>query len=354
MVVTPPVPAPVAEPEPVVETEPVVEQVGTVAEVVAEPDVETPEVAPTPPPAAARPPARGARFKSSPVPAAVPEVPADEDLTAAEPAVETDDDTALDAIDAQLADLDSQLAELDEAAADASVEVPEVPEAPDADENDADEDDEADVEATAVIALETPTKKRGRGLSKAASDVATVPESRRAQAHAKREARAAQQKSKAEQAALRARERGQSDRGGPAEKVVSKLPTMKPAFAALFTGVVSGLICVALTWGEIATCEAIRGNNECGDGFGLLAVVVVLAIEIVVGANLLKAFKVADPFSTSFLGVGLVAMVVMLTFMGDDNMASPAMIAIIPALTAVAFLLSWWVTVKFIEEPADR
>ena len=79
----------------------------------------------------------------------------------------------------------------------------------------------------------------------------------------------------------------------------------------------------------------------------------VLAIEIIVGAKLLKAFKVSDPFSTSFLGVGLVAMVVMLTFMGDDTMDSPIMILIIPALTAVAFLLSWWVTVKFIEEPDD-
>jgi hypothetical protein len=199
-----------------------------------------------------------------------------------------------------------------------------------------------------TIVAETPTKKRGRG--KAATEVATVPESRRAVAQAKK---LAHEKSKAEKAALRASNRGQSDQHGIAEVVVAKLPRMKPSVAAILTGVIAGAICVALTWGEVAGCEAIRGHNNCNDGFGLLAIVVVLAIEIVVGASLLKAFRVSDPFSTSFLGVGLVAMVVMLTFVGNDKMASPVMIAVIPALTAAAFLLSWWVTVRFIEEPTD-
>ena len=41
----------------------------------------------------------------------------------------------------------------------------------------------------------------------------------------------------------------------------------------------------------------------------------ILAIEILIGANLLKAWKISDPFSTSFLGVGLVAIIAMLTFL---------------------------------------
>jgi hypothetical protein len=196
--------------------------------------------------------------------------------------------------------------------------------------------------------METPTKKRGRNQS--TPEVATVPESRQERAHARREAH---ERSKAEKAALKASDRENADRKGTADAVVGKLPPMKPAVAALFSGLISGLVCVALTWGEVSGCEAIRGHNNCNDGFGLLALVVVLAIEIVVGANLLKAFKVSDPFSTSFLGVGLVAMVVMLTFMGDDKVISPMMVLVIPALTAAAFLLSWWVTVRFIEEPTD-
>ncbi|RNL62163.1 hypothetical protein EFK50_10195 [Nocardioides marmoriginsengisoli] len=192
-----------------------------------------------------------------------------------------------------------------------------------------------------TIALATPTKSRRRR----ATDAATVPESHRDQVHARREQA---KQTKAEKAALKAEKRSSRQRKQPADALAAKMPRIKPAYAALLTGLISGLVCVLLAKGASVGCEAVRDNDSCGGGIGLLALVAILAIEVLIGANLLKAFKVADPFSTAFLGVGLVAMAAMLFFLDDLNEAR--MVAIIPVLTAAAFLLSWWVTVRFVEE----
>jgi hypothetical protein len=73
---------------------------------------------------------------------------------------------------------------------------------------------------------------------------------------------------------------------------------------------------------------------------------------VVIGANLLKAWQISDPFSTSFLGVGIVATIAMLTFL--SQLDSPWMLLVIPVMTATAFALSWWVTVRFIDEYEPR
>jgi hypothetical protein len=114
------------------------------------------------------------------------------------------------------------------------------------------------------------------------------------------------------------------------------------------TGALAGLTAVLLAIGASKGCEAIRDTSSCGGGAGLLALVAILAIEVLIGANLLKAWKISDPFSTSFLGVGVVATIAMLTFL--DELDSPWMLLVIPLMTAVAFALSWWVTVRFIDE----
>jgi hypothetical protein len=197
-------------------------------------------------------------------------------------------------------------------------------------------------EDTAVI--ETTTDDQPSGEIDL-DDVATVPPSRRAQAQARREASL---KSKAEKAANRAAARAGKERPAPAEALVARLPRMHPAWAAVITGALCGLLSVVLVKGGASGCHAIYGTDSCGGGVGLLAIVAVLAIEVLIGASLLKAWKVSDPFSTSFLGVGLVAMVVMLFFLGAIE--NKSMVAVVPVITAVSFLLSWWVTVRFVEE----
>lgn len=219
---------------------------------------------------------------------------------------------------------------------------PEAPEAPETPPTEA----EAEVEETRIVPTIVPVKSRAKAPKPPkAVAVETVPESRRARIEAKREAK---EQAKAAKAASKASTRKKHERPPAAEVLVSKLPTMKPAYAAILTGLLSGLACVLLAKGASLGCEAIRTDNSCGGGVGLLTLVAILAIEVLIGANLLKAWRVSDPFSTAFLGVGVVAMIAMLVFLEDLN--SPAMLVVIPLLTAAAFLLSWWVTVRFVEE----
>jgi hypothetical protein len=137
-------------------------------------------------------------------------------------------------------------------------------------------------------------------------------------------------------------------RFAPADALVARLPEIKPAYAAIISGLLAGLAAVLLAIGASKGCDAVRDNSSCGGGAGLLAIVAILAIEVLIGANLLKAWQISDPFSTSFLGVGVVATIAMLTFL--DSLDSPWMLLVIPLMTAVAFVLSWWVTVRFIDE----
>ena len=162
-----------------------------------------------------------------------------------------------------------------------------------------------------------------------------------------RPSRRARRTEKAESRERRRAEKA-SSRPAPAEALVARLPEIKPVYAAIITGALSGLATVALAIGATRGCEAVRDNSSCGGGVGLLALVAILAIEVLIGANLLKAWRISDPFSTSFLGVGLVAIIAMLTFL--DSLDSVWMLLVIPALTAAAFLLSWWVTVRIIDE----
>jgi hypothetical protein len=164
------------------------------------------------------------------------------------------------------------------------------------------------------------------------------------------DARPSRRARRTEKAESRARRRAEkaSRRPAPAEALVATLPEIKPVYAAIITGALSGLAAVALAIGASRGCEAVRDTSSCGGGVGLLALVAILAIEVLIGASLLRAWRISDPFSTSFLGVGLVAINAMLFFL--DSLDSVWMLLVIPVLTAAAFLLSWWVTVRIIDE----
>ncbi len=139
-------------------------------------------------------------------------------------------------------------------------------------------------------------------------------------------------------------------RRAPRERTPVSLPAINPRIAALVTGLVVGLVGVLLSFGASRGCEAVRGVGSCG-GSGLFALLAVLAIEVVLGAVLLKAWGIVDPASTSFLGVGLVAVLALLFFL--RSLESVWMLLVIPVLTAITFLLSWWVTETFVEQGAD-
>jgi hypothetical protein len=148
---------------------------------------------------------------------------------------------------------------------------------------------------------------------------------------------------------VRARRRAEkAERRSPGDALSATLPAIKPLYAAVISGALAGLAAVLLAHGASRGCEAVRDTSSCGGGAGLLALIAILALEVAIGATLLKAWRIPDPFSTSFLGVGVVATLAMLVFL--DQLDSPWMLLVIPLMTAAAFALSWWVTVSFIDE----
>lgn len=126
-----------------------------------------------------------------------------------------------------------------------------------------------------------------------------------------------------------------------------KLPHLSSRVAAIVSGIIVGLVGVVLAIGTDQSCRATRGVNTCGGAIGLFALIVILVIQVLVGAVLLRALGVADPTSTSFLGVALVAVIAMLFFVGV--LGSTWMLLVIPVLTGLTFLVAWWVTDTFVE-----
>jgi hypothetical protein len=116
--------------------------------------------------------------------------------------------------------------------------------------------------------------------------------------------------------------------------------------AAILAGVVVGGFGTGSTYGALRGCEALNGTDSCGGPglFGLLAIVVLMGL---VGALLLKLMHVADPGSTSFLGVGLLCVVVLVALM--EELFSVWMFVAIPLLSAVCYSLARWVTTRFVQ-----
>jgi hypothetical protein len=125
-----------------------------------------------------------------------------------------------------------------------------------------------------------------------------------------------------------------------------RMPAIGARIAALVTGAVVGLLGVVLAFLAQRGCEAVRGVGSCG-AIGLVALLAILAVEVVVGAILLKAWRLSDPASTSFLGVGLAAVLVLLFLL--SSLESVWMLLVLPLLTALTFVLSCWVTTTFVE-----
>ncbi|MCW2844981.1 MAG: hypothetical protein JWN22_2897 [Nocardioides sp.] len=129
-----------------------------------------------------------------------------------------------------------------------------------------------------------------------------------------------------------------------------ELPLIGGMAASVLTGVLVGIITVGLTWGSLHLCEVVQGTSSCGNpGYALLAAILVVAI--VLGALMLKAWGVPDPGSTSFLAVGLLAVLALIFLV--DVLFSWTMIIVIPVIAALTYAVSHWVTTAFIE-PADH
>lgn len=129
-------------------------------------------------------------------------------------------------------------------------------------------------------------------------------------------------------------------------------PVLPGWLAACLTGLLVGAAGAAGTYAAMAGCEAVRGVSTCGGAPGFFILVAIVVLMVLLGAGLLKAFGVQETVSTSFLAVGLVTVLVMLLLL--DVIFSASMFAVIPVLTAAAYLLAHWVTTRFEGEDTGR
>ena len=134
--------------------------------------------------------------------------------------------------------------------------------------------------------------------------------------------------------------------GARKERRQFSLPAIGGMAASMIVGAVVGLLTVGLTWASLRLCEVVQGTSSCGNpGFFLLLAIMVAMVLI--GSVLLRAFGVPDPGSTSFLGVGLVAVVALLFLV--DLLFLWWMVLAIPAVAIASFALAHWVTTAFVE-----
>jgi hypothetical protein len=130
------------------------------------------------------------------------------------------------------------------------------------------------------------------------------------------------------------------------KRKAKRTPALGGMPAAIVTGAFIGLLLVGLTWGALHLCELVRGTSACGKP-GFLVLLAIMVILIVVGAMLLKAWGINDPGSTSFLGVGLIAVLLLLFLV--ELLFNWWMVIVVPILGMLSFALAYWLSTAFVE-----
>lgn len=134
-------------------------------------------------------------------------------------------------------------------------------------------------------------------------------------------------------------------------RIPRSAPLLPPPVAAVLTGLLVGLAGTGLTYVSLRGCEMLKGTESCGaPGLGLLVVIIVLMM--LGGALVLKLLGVSDPRGTSFLAIGLMCVVVLVTLMED--LFSVWMFVAVPLISAASYALAHWVTTQFVETTDDQ
>lgn len=128
------------------------------------------------------------------------------------------------------------------------------------------------------------------------------------------------------------------------------LPQLPEWAATLVTGLVVGVFGAVLTDLGLRGCQAWHGTSSCG-GTGVLMLVVIVLLMGFLGGFLLRLWQVGDARATSFIGVALICVVVLVALM--NVVLSPWMFLVVPLVGASSYLAADWVTTRFVE-PADE
>jgi hypothetical protein len=144
---------------------------------------------------------------------------------------------------------------------------------------------------------------------------------------------------------------------GPGPQEAEKSPRSRPTLpplrgqaAAIVTGLVVGIFGTLLFYVSLRGCESLNGTESCG-GPGFFLLVAILVLMVLFGGVLLKAWQISDPRNTSFLAIGVLCVVVLVTLMAA--LFSVWMFLLVPLISAGAYSLSQWVTTRFVE-PVER
>lgn len=134
--------------------------------------------------------------------------------------------------------------------------------------------------------------------------------------------------------------------GEPAAPKPPRGPWVSGWAAAVATGLVVGGLIVGGTAAAMRLCTAVKGTESCGNP-GFLLLVAILAIAVVLGALMLRAARVPEPGSTSFLAVGLLSVVALLFLI--DQLLEWWMAIAIPVVSVLTYLLAHWVARTYID-----
>jgi hypothetical protein len=119
--------------------------------------------------------------------------------------------------------------------------------------------------------------------------------------------------------------------------VTLRLPHLSPVRGSAITGVVVGVLSVAIGWGFYELFSATLGT-QAGGAWGFLAFVFLSFVAFVIGELLLAGFGVPHPRVVSVLSVLLVLLLVLVFFL--DLAAGVWAWLLIPVLMALAFVVS--------------
>lgn len=120
--------------------------------------------------------------------------------------------------------------------------------------------------------------------------------------------------------------------------------------AASTTGLVVGLVVVGLTTASLRLCSSMRGTSSCGRP-GVLLLLAITGLAVLLGSLLLRAAGVAAYGSTSFLGVGLLVVLILLALL--PLLDRWWVVIVVPLVALLTYLASWWLTTTYVE-PGDR
>lgn len=146
-------------------------------------------------------------------------------------------------------------------------------------------------------------------------------------------------------------EQGADEDEGPAtgarkQRREFALPAIGGMAASILTGLLVGLLTVGLTWASLRLCEVVQGTPSCGNA-GFFLLLAIMVTMVLVGQVLLRAFRVTDPGSTSFLGMGLMTVVALVFLV--DLLFLWWMVLVIPAVAMASYALAHWVTTSLVE-----